>query len=62
MAMIIFDLHGFGDCQRPKCYSEPTLWHFNSMFGSFYSATSAYHKKLKVIEIIYSFQPPYLEF
>ena len=37
--------------------SRRTLWHFNSMFGSSHSASSAYQRLTKNDS-----QPPYLEF
>ena len=43
MGMIIFDLRGCGGCYSPKnIISQRAPWHFNSIFGSSYSASSAY--------------------
>ena len=47
-----------------KPYSDGTLWHFNSMFCPSHSASSAYQKKKKVIQMFTNKwdQPPYLKF
>ena len=66
MGIIIFDLNGFGGCQRPR----RTLWHFNINIRFIPQCQFCLQKEIKsnlnihqlMNEVSYSFQSPYLEF